>query len=188
MLGDGCFQAQVVEQDVSALGEVGVVFRLGFLRFRRGDVLVLCLDFLEQLLALGLALGVLQAQLTLLDIRMLGAALVLVEADAGLGHQLLGQRQALAGEDEVRVAGGVAGLELGQERLVGIAVRAHGRLDAVPGHGLGQGALTDFLGVDDVRVGDVRQHALVLGALSGDAIELGQGQLQLAMVERLDTR
>ena len=80
----------------------------------------------------------------------------------------------------------VAMLQFDQERLERVDFRADRRVDAVPGHGLGQRAFADFRGVDHRGIGDVRQYALMLGTLPGDAVELGQGQLQLAVVERLN--
>src|SRR5690606_37144216 len=104
-------------------------------------------------------------------------------------HQLLGQGQAVAGEDEVRVLGGaliMARFQLAQERLDRVQFGLDRRADAVPRQGGGQGAFADVLGVHDVRVEDVGDHALMLGALPGNPVELGQGQFQFAMVERLN--
>src|SRR5690606_40026409 len=94
--------------------------------------------------AAGQASGVLQLKLARLDSGLLATALLLVERDAGFLHQLLGQAQALAGEDEVRVLRRprvMARLELGQERCEGVGFRTDRRTDAIPGHGFGQCAL-----------------------------------------------
>ncbi len=154
---------------------------------RRGFLFLLQLG--QRFLALGLAQGVLQRQLAFLDIGLLGAALLFVEAHRGFVHQLLRQGQAITGEDEVGVLAGtgfVTCLQLGQERFERVHVRVDRGADAVPRQGLGQGAFADLLGVDVGGVGNVGNHALMLGALARDAVELGQGQFQFTVVERLD--
>ena len=98
--------------------------------------------------------------------------------------------QAFAGEGEVRIlccAAFKAALQFCQERLDRVQLWFDRWLDAVPWQGLGQGTFADFLGVHDVWVLNIRNHALMLGALPGDTVELGQGQFQLTMVERLDS-
>ena len=71
-------------------------------------------------------------------------------------------------EGEVRVLCGAAfkaALQFCQERLDRVQLWFDRRLDAVPWQGLGQGTFADFLGVHDVWVLNIRNHALMLGAL-----------------------
>ncbi len=120
---------------------------------------------------------------------MLGATLCFVEADGFLGHQFIGQGQLVANKDELgifshpRIMLGFKLINVGLERVNG---RLDRRADGVPRHGFRQCAFANFLGVDYRREGNVRQYALMLGALAGNPVELGQCQFQLAMVQRLD--
>ncbi len=107
----------------------------------------------------------------------------------GFLHQLLGQRQPFAGEDEIGMLARpcvVAGLEFGEEGHERIHFRIDRRANAVPGQRFGERALADLLGIHFGGIGDVGNHSLMLGTLSGNPVELGQRELELAMVEGLD--
>src|SRR5690606_10323869 len=80
----------------------------------------------------------------------------------------------------------VAGFKLSKEWRERIHFFAVHGPNAVPREGFGQGAFADFAGVDLSRVGDVRNHTLMLRALPRNPIELGKRQLQLAVIERLN--
>ena len=57
------------------------------------------------------------------------------------------------------------------------------RADAIPGEGVVEGAFADLVGVDQTREQDVRLDTAVLRAFAGNAIELGAGQLDLAVAQ-----
>src|SRR5450830_1571111 len=111
---------QVVQQNPACLGQVGVVFRLGFVRLGRQRVFIFFLQFLEWVFALGLAADVLQYKLLILDVGVLLAAIDFVEADGFFFHQLLRQGQLVADKHELGILGGagvVVSLQLRQERF-----------------------------------------------------------------------
>src|SRR5690606_14791204 len=92
-------------------------------------------------------------------------------------------RHALAPPREFQVVGDAArmhGLQARQQRLeVAVAFVRDGS-DARPRQGVVVRALAELVGVHAQRVGDVRHHALVLGAAALDAEKLGDGQLHMA--------
>ncbi|CAI8923714.1 hypothetical protein EMIT0180MI3_360022 [Priestia megaterium] len=189
VLGDRSVEFQVIQQNPPGLAQVGVVFWLGLVWLGRDGIFVFFLQLFERLFTLGLATDVFHGQLLGFDIGVLCTTVGFIEADGFFGHQLLGQGQFVADEHELRVFGRahvMLGLELRDVRFERVDRRLDGRTDGVPRHGFRQGAFADFLGVDDRRVIDVRQYALMLGALTGNPVELGQGQFQFAMVQRLN--
>ena len=76
-------------------------------------------------------------------------------------------------------------LQLRQHRAeIAIAYVRHPG-DPGPWQGVVVGALAELVGVHAQRIGDVRHHALVLGAAAVGAEELGDGQLDLAVARSL---
>ncbi|KAG0933386.1 hypothetical protein G6F31_016328 [Rhizopus arrhizus] len=112
-----------------------------------------------------------------------GAAGRLVERDvllrclgAELLHVLVPPLEFLVGGD----ACVVTGFQLRQQRCeVAVLGVRHGG-DAGPRQCVVVGAFAELGGIDAGREGQVRHHALVLGAAAADAEELGDGQLDLA--------
>src|SRR3989344_7946367 len=71
---------QVVQQNPACLGQVGVVFRLGFIRLGWQRVFIFFLQFLEWVFALGLAAGGFQHQLLILDVGVLVSTIYFILA------------------------------------------------------------------------------------------------------------
>src|SRR5690606_6296021 len=111
------------------------------------------------------------------------AAFGLVERQVLLRRFLAVAGHVLAPPLEFQVVGDAArmhGLQARQQRLeVAVAFVRDGG-DARPRQGVVVRALAELVGVHAQRVGDVRHHALVLGAAALDAEKLGDGQLHMA--------
>ena len=119
-----------------------------------------------QPLAIGSAQGHLPERTIFLHQRQLSGQIVPIGVS---GHSaVMGRRQELC-----QVPGVVVALEIDG-------------VDAIPGQRPVLCVLADFLRVVERREGDVRHHAALLGAVAGDAVELGLGQLELAFPQRRD--
>ena len=96
VLGHRLMQSQVIQQNSAAFREIGIVLGFDFFVLNVRCRFIFFFELGQWLLAFGLAQGVLQGQLALLDALLLSPALFLVEADGGLVSQLLSQRETVA--------------------------------------------------------------------------------------------
>ncbi|CAI8432864.1 MAG: Uncharacterised protein [Halieaceae bacterium] len=63
-----------------------------------------------------------------------------------------------------------------------IAIEA-GRRDLIPGQRIIECAFADLVGIEERRVGNVRDHPSMLRTISRDSVKLALGNLQLALLK-----